>query len=299
MNKSRSGNSSTAGVLVATGAISIQFGAAFATHLFRSVGPAGATALRVVFAALALLAFNWRKGFRLSKLRARRNDFLLALAFGIVLGTMNLTFYESIRRIPLGVAVTVEFVGPLAVTIFGSRRTSDLIWAFLAGFGVFLLAGGGVFSHIQHLDIVGVLYALAAGVCWIGYILLNSAAGKRFDGTTGLTIAMAAASIFILPFGLYGAGLHLLRPGLLATGFVVALLSSAIPYSLEMYALKRITPRAFGILLSLDPVFAALAGLVILHQRLDAYELTALILVMVANAGSAWFDSRRESVAVV
>ena len=298
MKKARVGNSSTAGLMVATGAISIQFGAAFATHLFHSVGPAGATALRIVFAALALLAFNWRKGFQLSKLRARGNDVVVAIAFGVVLGTMNLTFYEAISRIPLGVAVTVEFVGPLTVTIVGSRRASDLIWAIFAGSGVFLLAGGGLFDHLQHLDIVGVIYALAAGMCWIGYILLNSSSGKRFGGTSGLTIAMVAASIAILPFGFINAGFNLLRPGILATGLIVALLSSAIPYSLEMYALKRVTPRAFGILLSLDPVFAALAGFLILHQHLDVYEVLALILVMTANAGSAWFDSRRASTVV-
>lgn len=285
-------------MLVATGAISIQFGAAFATRLFREVGPTGATALRIVFAAIALLSFNWRRGINISKLRARRKDVMVAVGFGIVLGTMNLTFYESISRIPLGVAVTIEFVGPLSVTIFGSRKASDLLWALLAGVGVFLLAGGSLFGHIHRLDIVGVLFALAAGLCWIGYILLNSASGKRFGGTTGLTIAMSAASVVILPFGLASAGLHLFNPGILLIGVTVALLSSAIPYSLEMHALKRITPRAFGILLSLDPVFAALAGLFILNQHLDIYEIVALVLVMTANAGSAYFDSQSEKTKV-
>lgn len=298
MMKVKGGNSSSAGALVAAGAISIQFGAAFATHLFGAVGPAGAAALRITFAAIALIAFNARKGLHISRLRTRRGDVTVAIAFGVVLGTMNLTFYESISRIPLGVAVTVEFVGPLAVAILGSRRASDFLWAGFAGLGVFILAGGGLFGHLNHLDLVGVAYALVAGLCWSGYILLNSAAGKRFGGTTGLTIAMVAASVVILPFGLVDAGTHLFRPGSLATGLVVALLSSAIPYSFEMYALKRVTPRAFGILLSLDPVFAALAGLFILHQHLDAYEVLALALAMIANAGSAWFDSRRESVVV-
>ena len=299
MARGRGKASSTAGLLVASGAVSIQVGAAFATHLFREVGPAGATALRIFFAAVALMAFNMKRGLHLSKLKGRHRDTLVAVAFGVVLGTMNLTFYESISRIPLGAAVTIEFVGPLAVTIIGSRRPSDLIWAILAGIGVFLLAGGGLFDHIQHLDLYGVLYALIAGVCWAGYIILNSASGKRFSGTSGLTIAMVAASAVILPFGVVDSGMRIFKPSVLLIGLAVALLSSAIPYSLEMYALKRVTPRAFGILLSLDPVFAALVGLIVLNQRLDVFEFIALVLVMTANAGSAWFDSKRTTLELV
>ncbi len=299
MGNFRTGNTSKAGFLVAGGAISTQFGAAFATRLFHSIGPTGAVSLRIGFAALALLVVNLPNRDKLAKVQGRGRDIWVAIAFGVVLGAMNLTFYEAIARIPLGVAVTIEFVGPLGVTIGGSRRLMDLAWAALAGIGVGLLAGRGLLGgEIRHLNLLGVGYALLSGVCWAGYILLNSASGRRFRGTTGLSIAMVAATIVILPFGIVRGGWHLLSLDSLWVGFLVALLSSALPYSLEMYALKRVTSRAFGILLSLEPVFAALAGLLVLGQRLDMVEVAALVMVIVANLGSAWFDSNRSAIVV-
>ncbi|MGC8464700.1 MAG: EamA family transporter [Acidimicrobiales bacterium] len=281
-----------AGLLVALGAISVQFGAALATHLFGRVGPGGAVTLRLVFAALALVAVNAPKRKGAVSLLARRVDLLVAASFGVVLGVMNLTFYEAIARVPLGVAVTIEFIGPLAVSLGGSRRLVDGLWAILAGLGVFLLAGGGVFGVGHRLDIVGVGFALLAGLCWAGYILLNAATGRRFSGTSGLALAIVVASIVVLPFGIAQAGGRLLTVGVLGLGIVVAFLSSVIPYSLELYALRRVSARAFGILLSMDPAFAALAGLLLLGQHLSSSEVVALILVVAANAGSSLFSSQ-------
>lgn len=281
-----------AAALVAAGAISVQCGAAVATQLFGRVGPAGAVSLRLVLAAVCLAVLVRPRAARLRGLSQRRGDVAVAVAFGVVLGAMNLSFYEAIARVPLGVAVTVEFVGPLAVTIGGSRRRLDLLWAALAGCGVFLLAGGTLFGG-GSLDLAGVGAALLAGACWAGYILLSAATGRRWAGSSGLGIAMVTAAAVVLPFGLVGAGARLLRPGTVALGLVVAVLSSALPYSLEMAALRRMTPRAFGIVLSLDPAFAALAGLVILGQKLSMAELAALALVAAANAGSSWADATK------
>jgi inner membrane transporter RhtA len=269
--------------LVAAGAVSVQFGAAIATHLFGRLGPAGAVTLRLGFAAIALATL-----IRVRHLRVGRADLGVAAAFGAVLAAMNLSFYEAISRIPLGVAVTVEFAGPLAVTILGSRRRTDLLWTLLAGSGVFLLAGGGT----HHLDLVGVGMALAAGACWAGYILLSAETGRRFPGPGGLALAMVVSAVVVLPLGLADAGTRLFHPEVLALGLAVALLSSVVPYSLELIALRRLTPRAFGILLSMDPAVAALAGLIILGQHLATSEVVALVLVVAANAGSSWFDAR-------
>ena len=278
--------------LIAAGAVSVQFGAALATQLFGRVGPVGAVTLRLVFASVALVGVNAARGRRIRSVSGRWPDLGVAVAFGIVLGGMNLSFYEALARIPLGVAVTVEFVGPLLVTIGGSRRLSDLVWAALAGGGVFLLAGGGLLGSHQHLDLAGIGLALVAGACWAGYILLNAQTGRRFGGTSGLAIAMSVAAIGVLPFGLVEAGGHLLRPAVLGIGLTVAMLSSVIPYSFEVAALRRVTPRAFGILLSMEPAIAALAGLAVLGQRLSPTEVVALLLVVMANAGSVFFDAR-------
>lgn len=280
-----------AAVLVAGGAVSVQFGAAIATHLFHRVGPAGAVTLRLVFAALALAVIS-RHLRHLSHLRGRLRDLSVAIGFGIVLGGMNLAFYEAIARVPLGVAVTIEFIGPLAITIGGSRRRSDFLWAVLAGTGVFLLAGGDFVGAVHHLNLVGVAMAIVAGGCWAGYIILNAQTGRRFEGTTGLAIAMAVAALGVLPIGIATARGHLLEPEVLSLGLVVAILSSVVPYSFELIALRKVTTRAFGILLSMDPAIAALAGLAVLDQRLSWVEVIAMALVVAANAGSSWFDSR-------
>jgi inner membrane transporter RhtA len=263
--------------LVAAAAVSVQCGAALATRLFDTVGPTGAVTLRLVLAAALMVGI-----LRPRHLSFARADFGVVVAFGLTLAAMNLTFYEAISRIPLGVAVTVEFAGPLAVTIIGSRRLLDLVWAVLAGTGVALLTTGGV----HHIDLVGVGMALLAGVCWAGYIVLSKETGRRFPGPSGLALAMIVAALVVLPVGLLTAGRSVLLPRAIGIGAAVALLSSVLPYSLELVALRRVTHRAFGVLLSLDPAVAALVGLVALGQHLTWRELAALLLVVAANAGS-------------
>ena len=250
---------------------SLQFGAGFAVTLFDELGPGGAAFLRQAIAALVLIAI-WRPSFR--------RDLRLAAAFGIALGLMNLCIYEAMDRIPLGIAVTIEFWGPLAVAVFLSRRRLDLLWAALAAGGILLLAdpGGG------SLDSAGVAFALAAGGLWVLYILLSARVGAVFPGGSGLAIAMVFAALVTLPVGV---GSELLRPELLAAAAVVALASSVIPYSLELEALRRLPANVFGVLMSLEPAVAALAGLIVLGQALDALEWIAIALVVVASAGAA------------
>jgi inner membrane transporter RhtA len=243
--------------------------------LFVHLGPAGTVLVRVGFAALVLWVI-WRPRPRAHGPRQLR----LAALFGLALALMNLTFYEAIDRISLGVAVTLEFVGPLGVALVGSRSRLDVVWALLAAAGVALLGGFGASNT------TGVLLALAAGGCWAAYILLNARVGRAFKGGDGLAIAMAIAVLPLIPFGVADAGAQLLHPSLLAVGFGVALLSSVVPYSLELEALRRMRPQPFGVLMSLEPAMAALAGLVVIGQRLSAVEVIGIALVVLASAGA-------------
>lgn len=265
--------------LVGAGAISVQFGAALATKLFGRVGPAGAVTLRVVLAAAVLVAVGCvgRRGKP-----ARVRDWGVAVCFGVVLSAMNLSFYEAIDRIPLGVAVTIEFCGPLALALSGSRRWAERLWALGAAAGVVLLASGAG----GHLDAVGVGLALLAGALWAAYILLNRETGRRFDTLDGLAVAMAAGSIVLAPVGLAAGSSKLFEPSVLAIGLAVAVLSSVVPYSLELIALRRVTPRAFGVMMSLDPALATAAGFAVLGQHLSPREWAALVLVVGANLGN-------------
>lgn len=279
--------------LVATSAVSIQCGAALATKLFDQVGPEGAVSLRLAFATAALLLVVRPRPADLRRLLSagRRRDLAVMVAFGLSLGAMNLSFYEAIARIPLGVAVTVEFTGPLAVSLAGSRRLAHVLWATLAGGGVVLLAAGGMAGAVRHLDIAGVGFALLAGCFWAAYILVNKETGKRFPGASGLVGALAVAAVIAVPLGISTQGARLLRPEVLGIGLAVAVLSSALPYSCDLAALRRATPRAFGVLVSMNPGIAALAGLAILGQRLSLLEVGALVLVVAANVGNAWTGS--------
>lgn len=271
--------------LVGAGAVSVQFGAALATRLFHRVGPGGAVTLRLVLAAVVLLAVAaTRRGRpdRPEPLRTR-TDWAVAVAFGLVLAAMNLSFYEAIARIPLGVAVTIEFTGPLALALAGSRRWSDGLWAAAAGAGVALLASGAG----RRLDPAGVGLALLAGTFWVFYILLSKETGRRFEALDGLAWAMAVGGLAVLPFGLVGGGRQLADPAVLALGLTVAVMSSVIPYSLELLALRRVTSRAFGVMMSLDPALATAAGFLVLGQHLDLREWVALGLVVAANLGNS------------
>ncbi|MGI8845099.1 MAG: EamA family transporter, partial [Thermoleophilaceae bacterium] len=204
------------------------------------------------------------------------------VTFGIALAAMNLGFYEAIDRIPLGVAVTLEFIGPLTVAIAGSRRALDLLWVTLAAGGILLLAGLGGGS----IDALGASLALLAGVCWGSYILLSARVGTVFSGGAGLALAMAVGAVLLVPVGVAGAGSALLDGRVIVIGVAVAMLSSAIPYSLELRALRRLPTGVFGVLMSIEPAAAALAGLVVLGEVLHARELVAIALVVVASAGA-------------
>lgn len=262
--------------LVLTGITSVQFGAALATTLFADLGPSGTTFLRLLFAAV-ILAASWRPDPRTYS----REQLRLAGLFGLVLGAMNLSFYLALDRLPLGVAVTIEFVGPLGVAVATTRRRSDLAWAALAAAGIVLLAdpGGG------SLDGLGLVLILAAGGFWAAYILLSQHAGPSFEGGRGLALAMVVAVSVPLVPGIVGGGSALLDPRLLGLAAAVGVLSSVIPYSLEFEALRRMPANVFGVLMSLEPGVAALAGLVVLGQALSARQVVAIVLVVAASLG--------------
>jgi inner membrane transporter RhtA len=265
-------------LLVLAGIASVQFGAALAKSLFDELGPGGTVFLRVLFAALVLAAV-----LRPSTRGLSRSDWRLVAIFGLTLSAMNLAFYESLDRIPLGVAVTIEFVGPLGVAVAGSRRALDLAWVALAAAGIALLSDFGR----ADLDGLGVALALVAGGFWAAYILLSVRVGRRFSGGDGLALAMGVGALMLVPVGVADAGGELLVPGLLAAALGVAILSSAIPYSLEMEALRRLPAGVFGVLMSLEPAVAALAGFILLDEGLATHELVAILLVVAASAGAA------------
>ena len=257
--------------------VSVQLGAAMATELFDDLGPVGTVMLRLAFAALVLAAI-WRPA--LSVLRGpHARDVIL---FGVALAAMNTSFYLSLDRIPLGIAVTLEFVGPLGVAIALTRRRTDLLWAGLAAGGILLFAP----DLGRGLDGLGAGLALFAGACWAAYILLAARVGNVFEGGEGLALAMVVAVVLVLPAGIAAGGSDLLAPEALAIGFAVAILSSAIPYSLELEALRRLPRRTFGVLMSLEPAIAATIGFLTLGQDLAATEVIAIALVVIASAGT-------------
>jgi inner membrane transporter RhtA len=286
--------------LLIFGMITVQLGAALAKEMFGALGPAGVVFLRVGFAALALLALwrPWRSlrrqdaiGRSASSPGARRSAYLAVVLFGLVLALMNFTFYSAIARIPLGVAVTVEFVGPLGVAVAGSRRALDVLWVVLAAGGIILLAPLGILGEVA-LDPVGLLLALGAGVLWAMYILLSARVGRAFSGGAGLAVAMALGAVVLLPVGIAQAGSALLNPSLLLLGAGVALLSSVVPYSLELVALRRMSTSAFGVFMSLEPAIAALVGWLVLSETLEWRAILALALVTTAAIGATRWGAR-------
>ncbi len=265
-------------VLVLGAIASVQFGSAIAATLFASIGPGGAVWLRLLFGTLILVPL-WRPRWR----GHTRRELMLAVLFGLVLASMNFSFYSSIHRIPLGIAVTFEFVGPLTIALVGSRRPLDLVWVALAAAGILALTRGGV----HDLDGLGVALALLAGGLWAAYILLNARVGRAFEGGTGLSLAMCVGTVVMIPLGIAQGGSHLLEPRSLLLGAAVGLLSSAIPYSFENEALRRIDPAVFGVLMSIEPAMAALAGFIVLGQGLEARAVIGIALVVVASVGAA------------
>lgn len=262
--------------MVLVGIISVQFGATLAKRLFAVTGPAGAVALRVVFSAVIMLAV-----LRPS-LRVGKQAWPVIVWYGAVLAGMNICLYQAIDRIPLGVAVTVEFLGPLTVALLGARHWTHLCWALLAAGGVVLLTEGAT----SDVDWLGVVFALCAAICWGCYIVSGAALGSRTSGNAGLALGMGVAALVALPLGVTQGGAGMFSTTALLAGLGVALLSSVLPYTLEFAALRRIPPRVFGVLMSLEPAVAAVAGLLVLGETLGWRQWLAICCVVVASIGS-------------
>jgi inner membrane transporter RhtA len=260
--------------------VSYQCGASLAKHLFPQVGAQGATAYRLGLSALILLL--WRRPWRRSG--SGQRDWRVIWGYGLSMGAMNLVFYMSLRTIPLGIAVALEFTGPLALALFGSRRLLDFVWVALVVVGLGMLLP--LREQAQALDPVGVMYALAAGVGWALYIVLGQKAGAAY-GADAVTLGTSIGALLAITFGIAHAGSALLSPTLLPYALGVAVLSSALPYSLEMVALTRLPARTFSTLLSLEPAIAALAGVALLDERLTLLQWLAIVTIIVAAAGTA------------
>ncbi len=268
---------SFAALLVLGAGIAAEVGAAIAVLIFPGLGPMGVVSLRIAFSAVLLLIIAR------PSLRGRsRADWMTVVGFGLVLVVMNTSFYFAIERIPLGVAVTIEVLGPLVLSVVLGRRALSWVWASLAFIGVVILCGVG----FGRLDPVGIALAVLAGICWAGYVLGAARAGRRFAQLEGLALAMAAGAIVTLPFGILLAGPALLRLDLLGLALLVAVLSSAIPYAVELIALRRLPESTFGVLMSLTPATAVVAGLVLLHQTLTPLDLVAIGLATGASIGA-------------
>lgn len=271
------GPRTTAISLVLAATVSVQSGAAVATQLFDELGPVGTVMVRLVFGAVILAAI-WRPA--LSQLRGVSGRD--AILFGVALAGMNTSFYMALDRIPLGIAVTLEFVGPLGVAFAASHRRLDLAWAFLAAAGIALLAP----DIGDDLDLVGAGLAVLAGAFWAAYIVLAARVGAAFSGGSGLAVAVIVAGALLLVPGIVAGGSELLDPRLLAIGVAVAVLSSVIPYSFELEALRRLPTSVFGVLMSLEPAVAATIGFIALDQGLVGREVVAIALVVLASAGA-------------
>ena len=257
-----------------------QVSAAFAKSLFPVLGPQGAAALRLSLGALMLLGLTqpWRNW-------PRKAPWPAVIGLGVSVAGAVLLFYAAISRLPLGVSIALQFLGPLAVALFGSKRPRDLIWAGLAAAGVWALVGGlGVSGR---LDPLGVILALGAAAGWAGYILFGRVVGPAL-GRSAATFATCIAAVIVLPFGVAHAGAAMLTPALLPLAAAVALFSTVIPFRLELFAMGRMPSRTFAVLTSLEPAFGALSGLILLHERPAVSQLLGVAAVITAAAGAAW-----------
>lgn len=266
-------------LLVIVSILSVQLGGAFASTLLPQAGILGTTALRLTFAGLVLMPLvRPRLAGRTSA------DWRAVALFALVMALMNLTFYASLARLPIGVAVTIEFTGPLVMSAVLSRTRKDLLAVLAAAVGVVLVSGAWrVLLGGQGVDPLGALLAATAGACWCGYILASARVGQRFTGLDGIALAMGLCAVVFAPLGVWDAGSALLDPHLLGVGLLVAMASSAVPYSLELLALRHLSPQVFGVLLSLEPAAASAAGAVVLGQMLDAAQWAGALCVMGAS----------------
>ena len=290
--------------LVLAGVVSVQLGAGLAARLFAELGPAGVAGLRLWWSALIVAVAGGRPAVRAVRSVVSEHawrDLAVVLAFGVVLGVMNFSIYQSFARIPLGVAVTIEFLGPLAVAVATSHRLLDGVWVILAAAGVVLLTQGGAgqagSGHLSgpvlglSTEAAGIAFALIAAACWAAYILLSRSTGRRFAGSSGLVIAMVVAAVVVSGPAARAAGPAFSHPGLLAEGLAIGLLSSVVPYRFELEALRRLPARVFGILMSLEPAVAALVGLALLGETLAARQWLAVVLVVIACGGAARYGA--------
>ena len=266
--------------------VSLSVGTSFAKHLFPAIGAEGTTAYRILFAMLLLMALwrPWRRRWTLQDIGP------LAL-YGVTLGAMNLLFYTSLKTIPFGLAIAIEFTGPLAVALWTSRRATDLLWVALAAAGLALILPWQGRDAPGALDPAGMGFALAAGVCWALYIVFGQQVAHRYGGLA-TPMGMLAAAVLVLPIGVAQAGAALLDTRWLLAGLAVAVLSSAIPYTLEMYVLRHLPKRTFSILLSLEPAVGAVAGWIVLAERLSLQQMLAMAFIMTASMGAAWSAGR-------
>ncbi len=262
--------------MVLIGIVSVQTGAGVAKNLFDVLPPAAVVWLRLLTAAL-VLGLLVRPAWK----AYTRGDWLVVVGYGVALAMMNFFIYQAFARIPLGIAVTIEYLGPLSIAVLGSRRRVDLLWAGLAGLGVAALG-----LESGSLDPLGILFAVLAAVAWAGYILLSAATGRRFDGASGLAIAGVVGALLMAPAGIAQGGAALLDWRVLLFGLAVGVLSSVVPYTLELNALRRMPPRVFGVLMSLQPAAAALVGLLLLGEVLTLWQWLAVGCVILASAGS-------------
>lgn len=267
--------------------VSLSVGTSFAKHLFPAIGAEGTTAYRILFAMLLLMALwrPWRRRWTLQDIGP------LAL-YGVTLGAMNLLFYTSLKTIPFGLAIAIEFTGPLAVALWTSRRATDLLWVALAAAGLALILPWQGLDAPGALDPAGMGFALAAGVCWALYIVFGQQVAHRYGGLA-TPMGMLAAAVLVLPIGVAQAGAALLDTRWLLAGLAVAVLSSAIPYTLEMYVLRHLPKRTFSILLSLEPAVGAVAGWIVLAERLSLQQMLAMAFIMAASMGAAWSAGRQ------
>ena len=267
--------------------VSLSVGTSFAKHLFPAIGAEGTTAYRILFAMLLLMALwrPWRRRWTLQDIGP------LAL-YGVTLGAMNLLFYTSLKTIPFGLAIAIEFTGPLAVALWTSRRATDLLWVALAAAGLALILPWQGLDAPGALDPAGMGFALAAGVCWALYIVFGQQVAHRYGGLA-TPMGMLAAAVLVLPIGVAQAGAALLDTRWLLAGLAVAVLSSAIPYTLEMYVLRHLPKRTFSILLSLEPAVGAVAGWIVLAERLSLQQMLAMVFIMAASMGAAWSAGRQ------
>ncbi len=266
-----------AAVLVLASIVSVQCGSALATTLFDEISAAGAVLLRAGFGALVLLALT-----RGAVLRARQWPHRDVVLLGFAVAAVNLSFYAALARLPLGITVTLEFVGPLGVAILGSRQRRDAIWVVLAATGILLLSDAGG----EGVDALGLALALTAGFFWGAYIVLSDRVGALAPGPGGATMAAVISALLVAPLGLAQGGGEIFAPSHLAIGVALGVLSTAIPFVFEMEALRRLPRSVFGVLMSLEPAVAAAIGFVALSQDLDASEIVAIALVVVASAGA-------------